>query len=110
MRNTRLAEPWHPFQGSTGAPGTGVEEVQRPTLVLTHLARKELVRVSSRQSKGREELVLLTNEMAIYGIATGQGHITAHAIRDKLPAEDLKRFDSHLGRGTVICDVPGERR
>ena len=73
-------------------------------------ARKELVRVSSRQSRGREELVLLTNDMAIFGIATGQGDITAHAVRDRLPAEDLKRFDGYLGRGTVICDVAGERR
>jgi hypothetical protein len=48
--------------------------------------------------------------MAIYGIANGQGNITAHAVRDKLPAEDLKRFDSYLGKATVICDVPGDRR
>ena len=73
-------------------------------------ARKELVRVSSRQSKERKELILLTNEMAIYGIASGEGNITAHDIRDRLPAEDLKRFDSYLGRGTVICDVPSDKR
>ena len=39
-------------------------------------ARKELVRVSSRQSKWGKERILLTNDLAIYGIASGEGNIT----------------------------------
>jgi hypothetical protein len=68
-------------------------------------AGRELVRIAKRQGKGREELLLLTNRMAMYARPNGSGALVVHYINDSPPAEDLERFDSYLGAGTVICDV-----
>ena len=70
-------------------------------------AGRELVRVAKRQVKGREELLLLTNRMAIYARAGDAGALTAHYINDNPPAEDLERFDSYLGRATIILETLG---
>jgi hypothetical protein len=81
---------------------------------ITRLARqwcdaagRELVRIAQRQKKGRDEVLLLTNHMAIYARAGGSGTLVAHYINDKPPREDLDRFDSYLGKGTILCEVPG---
>ncbi len=73
-------------------------------------AGRELVRVAKRQRKGRDELLLLTNQMAIYTRPGEASTLFANYINDNPPAEDLELFDSYLGRGTVICDVQNERR
>jgi phosphatidylserine/phosphatidylglycerophosphate/cardiolipin synthase-like enzyme len=70
-------------------------------------AGRELVRVAKRQAKGREEILLLTNRMAIYARPGDSGALVAHYINDKPPTEDLDRFDSYLGSGTVVCEVAG---
>lgn len=68
-------------------------------------ARRELVRVARRPKKGREELVLFTDAMTIHTCPGDGGTLVAHNINDQPSAEDLDRFDSYLGRGTIICDV-----
>lgn len=72
-------------------------------------ARHQLVRVARRQKKGREELVLCTNKTMIHTYPGDAGALVAHFINVPPSAEELDRFDSYLGKGTVIFDVDGEQ-
>jgi len=73
-------------------------------------ARRELVRVVKRQVEGRDELLLLTNRMAIHARHGDAGVLISHYINDSPPSKDLDRFDSYLGKGTIFCDVDTETR
>ena len=64
----------------------------------------------NERGKGSDELLLLTNRIAIYAKPGNAGSLTAHDVKENPPREDLNRFDSYLGRGTVIFDVPSESR
>jgi phosphatidylserine/phosphatidylglycerophosphate/cardiolipin synthase-like enzyme len=70
-------------------------------------AVRELVRVAMRKGKGREEVLLLTDRMALYARPGDAGNLTAHHVNESPPAEDLKLFDSYLGRATLICETAG---
>jgi hypothetical protein len=84
---------------------------------ITGLARRwcdaaacELVRIAKRRIRDREELLLLTNRMAMYARPSEYGSLIVHDINDKPPKEDLDRFDSYLGAGAIVCNVPDDRR
>src|SRR4029077_3087594 len=47
---------------------------------------RELVRVAKRQRKGRDELLRLTNQMAIYSRPGEASTLVAHYINDNPPA------------------------
>lgn len=68
-------------------------------------AGRELVRVVRRPGKGRDELLLLTNGVAVYARAGGSDTLIAHYINDNPPKSDLESFDSYLGAGTIVVDV-----
>ena len=73
-------------------------------------AGRELVRVK-RMRKGRDEnILLLTDRMAIYAHQGNTGTLIAYDIKDRPPADDLDRFDSYLGKSIIICDVGGDER
>lgn len=74
-------------------------------------ARQQLVRVAKRQRKGGgEELVLFTDKMTIHAHQGDAGALVAHFINDQPSSEELDRFDSYLGKGTIICEVENEGR
>ena len=73
-------------------------------------ARRELVRVAKRQKNGREEIVLFTDRMAIHARPETLETLIAHYINDQPAKEELDRFDSYLGKGTVLCDMDSDGR
>lgn len=68
-------------------------------------ARNQLVRVSRWQEKGREELVLRTDELTIQAHPGDAGALVADRISDQRSPEELDRFDSYLGKSTIVCEV-----
>jgi hypothetical protein len=69
-------------------------------------ARRELVRVAKRQKKGRgDELVLFTDKMTMHLHPDGAGSLVAHYINDQPANVETERFDSYLGRGTIVLDT-----
>jgi hypothetical protein len=68
-------------------------------------ARLQLVRLAKRQSNGREELVLFTDKMTLHARPGDTGTLCTNRINDQPSREELERFDSYLGKGTIICDV-----
>ena len=72
-------------------------------------ARHQLVRVAKRQKKGREELVLCTDQMTIHAHPGDGGELVAYFINDQPSAEELDYFDSYLGKGTILCNVESDR-
>jgi phosphatidylserine/phosphatidylglycerophosphate/cardiolipin synthase-like enzyme len=80
---------------------------------VAHLIRRwsdaascELVRVKRRSTKGHEELLLLTNQMAIYARQMSTDRLVAYDINDKFRREDGERFDSYLGRAVIAFETP----